>query len=31
MDPLSPLDAEFVEAEDHDPHVSMAIASIAVF
>ena len=31
MDPLSPLDAEFVEAEDEDPHVSMAIASIAVF
>lgn len=31
MDPLSPLDAAFVEAEDEDPHVSMAIASIAVF
>jgi diacylglycerol O-acyltransferase len=31
MDPLNPLDAEFVEAEDEDPHVSMAIASIAVF
>ena len=31
MDPLSPLDAGFVEAEDEDPHVSMAIASIAVF
>lgn len=31
MDPLNPLDAEFVEAEDQDRHVSMAIASIAVF
>jgi WS/DGAT/MGAT family acyltransferase len=31
MDRLSPLDAEFVEAEDEDRHVSMAIASIAVF
>jgi diacylglycerol O-acyltransferase len=31
MDPLNPLDAEFVEAEDEDRHVSMAIASIAVF
>jgi len=31
MDRLSPLDALFVEAEDQDPHTSMAIASIAVF
>ena len=31
MDRLSPLDAQFVEAEDEDPRVSMAIASIAVF
>jgi diacylglycerol O-acyltransferase len=31
MDRLSPLDAEFVEAEAEDRHVSMAIASIAVF
>jgi len=31
MDRLSPLDALFVDAEDQDPHVSMAIASIAVF
>jgi WS/DGAT/MGAT family acyltransferase len=31
MDPLNPLDAEFVEAENEDRHVSMAIASIAVF
>ena len=31
MDPLSPLDAGFVEAEDQDPHVSMAIGSIAIF
>jgi diacylglycerol O-acyltransferase len=31
MDHLSPLDAEFVEAEDEDRHISMAIASIAVF
>jgi diacylglycerol O-acyltransferase len=31
MDHLGLLDAEFVEAEDEDRHVSMAIASIAVF
>ena len=31
MDRLSPLDAQFVEAEDEDPRISMAIASIAVF
>jgi diacylglycerol O-acyltransferase len=31
MDRLNPLDAVFVDAEDGDPHVSMAIASIAVF
>ena len=31
MDRLNPLDALFVEAEDQDPHTSMAIASIAVF
>jgi diacylglycerol O-acyltransferase len=31
MDPLGLLDAEFVEVEDEDRHVSMAIASIAVF
>ncbi len=31
MDRLNPLDATFVEAEDEDPHASMAIASIAVF
>jgi WS/DGAT/MGAT family acyltransferase len=31
MDRLKPLDALFVEAEDEDPHTSMAIASIAVF
>jgi len=31
MDRLSPLDALFVDAEDEDPHTSMAIASIAVF
>src|ERR1700757_1634912 len=31
MDRLSTLDAEFVEAEEEDRHVSMAIASIAVF
>lgn len=31
MDRLSPLDAEFVEAEEEDRHISMAIASIAVF
>ncbi len=31
MDRLNPLDATFVDAEDADPHTSMAIASIAVF
>jgi WS/DGAT/MGAT family acyltransferase len=31
MDRLSPLDTLFVDAEDQDPHTSMAIASIAVF
>ena len=31
MDRLSPLDAAFLSAEDADPHVSMAIASVAVF
>lgn len=31
MDRLSPLDAEFVEAENEDRRVSMAIGSIAVF
>jgi hypothetical protein len=31
MDRLSPLDAGFVEAEDEDGHISMAIASIAIF
>ena len=31
MDRLNPLDASFVDAEDADPHISMAIASIAVF
>ena len=31
MDRLNPLDALFIDAEDEDPHTSMAIASIAVF
>jgi len=31
MDRLKPLDAVFIDAEDTDPHTSMAIASIAVF
>ena len=31
MDRLNPLDAAFIDAEDADPHTSMAIASIAVF
>ncbi|MFD9890062.1 wax ester/triacylglycerol synthase family O-acyltransferase [Amycolatopsis sp. NPDC059027] len=30
MDRLSPLDAVFLELEDADPHVSLAIASVAV-
>ena len=31
MDRMSPLDATFVEAENEDRHVSMAIASIVIF
>ena len=31
MDLLRPLDSEFVEAENEDQHVSMAIGSIAIF
>lgn len=31
MDRLKTLDAVFVDAEDEDPHTSMAIASIAIF
>jgi WS/DGAT/MGAT family acyltransferase len=31
MERLKPLDAMFIDAEDEDPHTSMAIASIAVF
>ena len=31
MDRLNPLDALFIDAEDQDPHTSMAIASVAVF
>jgi WS/DGAT/MGAT family acyltransferase len=31
MERLNPLDAAFVDAEDQDRHLSMAIASIAVF
>jgi diacylglycerol O-acyltransferase len=31
MDRLKPLDAVFIDAEDEDPHTSMAIASTAVF
>ena len=31
MDRLNPLDAAFIDAEDADPHTSMAIASVAVF
>ena len=31
MDRLNPLDALFIDAEDEDPHTSMAVASIAVF
>ncbi|MEV4346484.1 wax ester/triacylglycerol synthase family O-acyltransferase [Actinoplanes sp. NPDC049596] len=30
MEYLSPLDASFLDAEDQDPHASLAIASIAV-
>ena len=31
MDRLNPLDALFIDAEDKDPHTSMAIATISVF
>ena len=31
MDRMSPLDAAFLQAEDEEPEISMAIASIAVF
>ena len=31
MDRMSPLDAAFLQAEDEEPGVSLAIASIAVF
>ncbi len=31
MDRLNPLDALFIDAEDEDPHTSMALASVAVF
>jgi diacylglycerol O-acyltransferase / wax synthase len=31
VDRLNPMDAVFLDAEDADPHVSMAIGSIAVF
>ena len=31
MDRLNPLDAVLVDAEDANPHTSMAIASIAIF
>jgi diacylglycerol O-acyltransferase len=31
MDRMSPLDAAFLQAEDEEPEVSLAIASIAVF
>ncbi len=31
MDRMSPLDATFLEAEDEDPHTSMAIASVGIF
>ncbi|MEV0895389.1 wax ester/triacylglycerol synthase family O-acyltransferase [Actinoplanes sp. NPDC049802] len=30
MDYLSPLDASFLDAEDQDPHASLAISSVAV-
>jgi hypothetical protein len=29
-DRLTPLDAAFLDAEDEDPHASLAIASVAV-
>ena len=31
MEPLNPLDAQFIDAEDEDRQTSFAIASIAVF
>ena len=31
VDALSPLDTAFLDAEDADPHVSMAISSVAIF
>ena len=31
MDRMSPLDAAFLDAEDEDPHTSMAIASVGIF
>ena len=31
MEPLKPMDAQFIAAEDQDRHASFAIASIAVF
>lgn len=31
MERMTPLDAAFLEAEDEEPEVSLAIASIAVF
>jgi len=31
MEQLSPMDAQFIEAEDEDRHASFAIASIAIF
>ena len=31
MDRMTPLDAAFLQAEDEEPGVSLAIASIAVF
>ena len=31
MDRMSPLDAVFLQAEDEEPEISMAIASIAIF
>lgn len=31
MERLSPMDAQFIEAEDEDTHASFAIASIAIF
>jgi WS/DGAT/MGAT family acyltransferase len=31
VDRMSPLDAAFLDAEDEDPHTSMAIASVGIF